>query len=228
MDNNKQTNLFKTLTITKRPKLPPKQQQNTVRKPLAGKHDLKPKQTDKSTLSKLQNNRYKPYTTAQHHNNRADFDDDDEDDLSEWTLDENLKRIIYDDNSASKVAAASSRHRGRPAVVSSKQAKTYSKPQLRPAQPIREAEIAPRPVGRPPGVIAGDYELAQLLREEQENDALVAGALQDLARLEGRTDDAGADYINRVDLDELSNKSSSLANEFIDWDEIDDLLDRHK
>lgn len=191
------------------------------------KHDLTTKQLDKKT------NRFKPYVTSPL---RDHVDDNDDDELSEWSLDENLKRIIYDDESASKKTTAL-----RPKTPQVKPRRQSQQPIKRPAAQTTTT-IASRPTNviQPPRPFTsgagGDLELAQLLRDQKENDALVERALEDLAQLERQQPQqlllhGGDDYISKVDVDELlsvSASNDSLSEHFIDWDEVNDLITKLK
>ena len=91
----------------------------------------------------------------------------------------------------------------------------------------------------------GDYMFDNLLEDEKENEKVFQNILNDLSNIERKErqlksgggdnedDDYDDDYVNQVSIDDLKNFSLSAGSEsamssFIDWDQIDQLVDTLK
>lgn len=149
--------------------------------------------------------RYAPYPT------------NDLSDLSDWSLDEKLKHIIYDDDN--KHVTSNKENTLRP-----KSTKLVQKQQNSPNK------LRHQPLNANKRVTYKDPELAELLEDEKKNEAIynnVLRELEDLGKRDGRDYGNEDDYVGKVDLDELKNisiSSGSQISDFIDWDQIDQLI----
>lgn len=132
---------------------------------------------------------------------------EDDDELSEWVLDDNLKRIIYDNGDSKPLVAP---------------------PKQRPPTVIQRA--AKKPIIRQS--VEGDRELMELLEEERKNDEMVRRALHDLDEMERRgRRGAGDEYVNKVGIDDLEatrSLSGDSISGYLDWDEIDNMINTLK
>jgi hypothetical protein len=88
---------------------------------------------------------------------------------------------------------------------------------------------------------ADDYMFDNLLEDEKENEKVFQNILNDLSHLErkerqllnrGEDDDYDDDYVDQVSVDDLlggvGGGSESVMSSFIDWDQIDQLVDTLK
>ena len=134
------------------------------------------------------------------------MDGEDDDELSEWVLDDNLKRIIYDNGDSKPLAAP----KQRPSTVIQRATK----------KPITQQSIG------------GDRDLMELLEEERKNDEMVRRALHDLDEMERRgRRGAGDEYVNKVGIDDLEatrSLSGDSLSGYLDWDEIDNMINTLK
>jgi hypothetical protein len=149
--------------------------------------------------------------------------DEDLSDMSRWSIDDKLKNIIYDD--------------GQPARAKSIPI-NKKKPHATKSTDYDQETLAD---------IDADYMLDNLIEEEAQNEKVFQNILNDLSDIERKEkqekrksslsvndradiDEELDDYVNQVDIDELAN--ISLSNEsvssFIDWDQIDKLVNEFK
>ncbi len=171
-------------------------------------HDLTQKLQNTRTVKYMhsQQLRFKPYTSNNNSFNLENSTANIEDIISDWSLDEDMKRILYDTRSAV-----------RPAVGERRMKKA------RPVSVCRDTDQ---------DTLAdtdGDYLLDELLEDERKNERLYESAMRDLTNLSGgQADEAEEDdYVNQVDLEDLKNfslSSESAISSFIDWDQIDQLI----
>lgn len=171
------------------------------------KTNLMPKvQNTRVVQAKLgnQRRRYKPYDP----NVTGDNLDAKVEDMSDWSLDENMKDILYGDHKPIQAAvAAAGKKNKKPAKV--KYQKDYDEDTL--------------------ADIDGDNLLQDLLEDEKRNEKMYQSALRDLSNMGDDTVFNGCenDYLSQVNVDDLKNisfSSESAISSFIDWDQIDQMI----
>lgn len=200
-----------------------------IYKTKSGRHELKPKAPRSIDLHNRSSNaqrRFVPYT------NKTSLDLEEEglgiDDLSSWSLDDNMKHILYDtdvNHKKSNIKVATQ----KPLANTNKKRVTI--------KDNDQDTLAD---------LDGDYMFDNLLEEEKQNDKVFQSILNDLSNIERKErqlkngdgmsdykDNDEDDYVNQVSVDDLKNFSLSAGSEsamssFIDWDQIDQLVDTLK
>jgi hypothetical protein len=184
-------------------------------KPSSIRHNLQSKAKVAVNGTKVKIQRFTPYNKPNQ--------DEDLSDMSRWSIDDKLKNIIYDD--------------GQPARAKSIPI-NKKKPHATKSTDYDQETLAD---------IDADYMLDNLIEEEAQNEKVFQNILNDLSDIERKEkqekrksslsvndradiDEELDDYVNQVDIDELAN--ISLSNEsvssFIDWDQIDKLVNEFK
>ncbi len=166
-------------------------------------HNLVPKVQSTKAIKMLnsQQRRYKPYDP----NVTAADGDYKIEDMSDWSLDENMKEILYGKSRpiAAAVKLAAGKRRKGASVKHEKE--------------CDEDTLAD---------IDGDHLLRELLEDERRNEKMYQSALKDLSNLEGYGNED--DYVSQVNLEDLENlsleNSGSAISSFIDWDQIDQII----
>lgn len=184
------------------------QKNNTVH---VGKHDL----TTKKRMDKP-DARFRPYDVTA---NIRDYEE--LDDLSDWSLDDKLKNIIYDENEPKKTP------------------KKQPPAQKGPKKAQKHVTYKPQVTNDTLNMSDSVDTLAKLLEDERKNEHIYEKIMNDLNELDKRKqanytskdhdddDQDDEDYTNKVNLDDLKNislSSESALGEFIDWDQIDNLI----
>ena len=170
-----------------------------------GRHNLQTKTRVGGSKVINKQRRFEPYKTAENLEDLGQLED-----LSSWSLDEKMKNIIYDD---------------QPARLPPK-LKAKKKVVIKDADQDTLADID------------GDYLLENLLEDEKRNEKTFQGILNDLSNIERKEKELKGesfveeeDYVNQVNLDDLRNislSSESAISGFIDWDQIDNLINTLK
>ena len=174
------------------------------------RHNLKTKvRVDAiSKVNKIINKqrRFNPYKSPLNNN----LDELDELELSTWSLDEQMKNIIYDDG----LINGSKRNNEKNQEMATKKRVTYKE--------TDQDTLAD---------MDGDCLLDELLEDEMQNEKIFQECMKDLSNLERRSknsyDEDEDDYINQVNVDDLKNlslSSESVLSSFIDWDQVEQLI----
>lgn len=168
------------------------------------KTNLIPKVQNTRMVKALSNQqrRYKPYDP----NMTGENLDYKVEDMSDWSLDENMKDILYGTHKPiqAAVVAATGKKNKKPTKVK------YQKD-------CDEDTLAD---------IDGDNLLQDLLEDEKRNEKMYQSVLRDLSNLDGDTG-CENEYLNQVMVDDLKNislSSESAISSFIDWDQIDQMI----
>ena len=179
-----------------------------------GKHELTPKVRVREHV-KTKSGGFRPYELEE-------TGLDGELDLSSWSLDDKIKNIIYDEDKT-KIA------------MNLKRTNMIRDNRNKKRVTIRDADQ---------DTLAdtdGDYMFENLLEDERKNDIMFQSILNDLSSIERREKgkqlnkeelDEADDYVSQVNVDDLKNfslsGSESALSSFIDWDQIDQLVDTLK
>ena len=170
--------------------------------------------------------RFEPYKSS------LDIDQDSQhglDDLSSWSLDENMKRILYDTN-----AMETNHHQKKSNIKGATLMNTNKK-----RVTIKDTDQDTL------ADLDADYMFDNLLEDEKENEKVFQNILNDLSHIERKerqllnreeeeADDYDDDYVDQVSIDDLlggiggGGGSESVMSSFIDWDQIDQLVDTLK
>ena len=150
------------------------------------------------------------------------------DDLSSWSLDDDMKRILYDTNAAVDHHQKKSNIKGATLMNPNK----------------KRVTIKDNDQDTLADLDADDYMFDNLLEDEKENEKVFQNILNDLSHLERKErqllkrgeedddddDDYDDDYVDQVSIDDLlgGGGSESVMSSFIDWDQIDQLVDTLK
>ncbi len=150
------------------------------------------------------------------------------DDLSSWSLDDDMKRILYDTNAA---VDTNHHHQKKSNIKGATLINTNKK----------RVTIKDNDQDTLADLDADDYMFDNLLEDEKENEKVFQNILNDLSHLErkerqllnrGEDDDYDDDYVDQVSVDDLlggvGGGSESVMSSFIDWDQIDQLVDTLK
>ena len=150
-----------------------------------------PKKQQNRLTDSAKKHRFTPYTNQ----SRSDEPNVHIDDLSDWSLDEKMKNILYE----KKVTAPQKK-------LDKKKHVSYNDNDQ---DTMADTD--------------GDY-MRELLGDEMRNDIIYQNALRDLSNME-KSFDADNDYIKQVNVEDLKNFSlTESASSFIDWDQIDQLV----
>jgi hypothetical protein len=170
-----------------------------------GRHSLQTKTRVGGGRVGNKQRRFEPYKTGDTLEGSGQLED-----LSSWSLDEQMRDIIYDDE---------------PARLPPKLKAKKKKVVIKDADEDTLADID------------GDYLLENLLEDEKRNEKTFQGILNDLSNIERKEKELKGesfveeDYVNQVNLDDLRNislSSESAISSFIDWDQIDNLINTLK
>ncbi len=166
-------------------------------------HNLTQKLQNTRTVKYIhsQQRRFKPYNTSLNLNNSTV---NIEDVISDWSLDEDIKRILYEPQAPIKVGLRDSKKKKLRNVSSGKD--------------IDQDTLADTD---------GDFLLEELLEDERKNELMYENAMRDLTNFNGGLAEEEEDYVNQVGLEDLKNfslTSESAISSFIDWDQIDQLI----
>jgi hypothetical protein len=153
------------------------------------------------------------------------------DDLSSWSLDDNMKRILYDTH-----AIETNHHQKKSNIKGATLMNTNKK----------RVTIKDNDQDTLADLDADDYMFDNLLEDEKENEKVFQNILNDLSHIERKErqllnreeEEAGDyddDYVDQVSIDDLlggvgsgGGGSESVMSSFIDWDQIDQLVDTLK
>ena len=196
---------------------------STVTIKSAGKHELKPKariDLNRKGGKPSGQRRFEPYKLP-------DEDLDDKlDDLSSWSLDEQMKNILYDD----KQKKSNMRSNWPPKCLPNATLKKRVTIKDNDQDTLADTD--------------GDYLFENLLEDEKQNEKTYQNILNDLSNIERKEralkagdsyanyEDDDDEYVSQVNVDDLKNfslsGSESAISSFIDWDQIDQLVDTLK
>lgn len=155
-----------------------------------------------------QANRFTPYKSVHQGDELEKIED-----LSSWSLDDKMKQLLYDEPKKG------------PKNFGNLPKKTVT------YKDTDQDTLADTD---------GDNLLEDLMRDQEENDRIYENALRDLDFIEKKEKGAnrkssiindGDDYVNQVDIDDLYNislSSESALTSYLDWDQIDQIIETAK
>ncbi len=195
-----------------------------------GRHDLKTK-ARVDTISQVnksmnQQRRFKPYDT---HQLDSTVDLNEELDLSTWTLDDDMKRILYDDEPVKRTGVR------RGSYTINKNTSFGNKTHKQQVDSTKKKVTYRDDDEDTLADLDGNILLEDLLEDERKNEKVYEDICRELETMErsgvvkvnNNVDEKEVnEYLNQVDLEDLSLSSESALSSYIDWDQIDQLINK--